>query len=137
MIKADGTLSRKLKRGEDFEWKIEADGISFQSRRFSNLLPYIFMDKRLDNKLYAFQKEGINWLLKKKNRILADDMGLGKTLQTIAAFKNLIFTEKHNLIVIFSPKSLSLNWLFEIKKWTPLIQAQLFKDIVNKKILLI
>ena len=83
MTSLDGSLSRKVKRGETFEWKLTISDNLISSNRFQSFLPYVFLSKHLQNILYSFQKEGVNWLLNSHNRILADDMGLGKTLQTI------------------------------------------------------
>ena len=75
-------------------------------------------------RLYPYQLEGLNWLIKLYengiNGILADEMGLGKTLQTVSflAFlrksKNL---EGPHLIV--TPKSTIGNWMKEFKQWLP------------------
>lgn len=128
MTSLDGTLSRKVKRGEIFEWKINISENSITSNRFESFLPYIFLSKHLENILYPFQKEGVDWLMNSHNRILADDMGLGKTLQTIYALQKLYFEEKLNIVVIFCPKSLLFNWEIELKKWSPLLQVRSFRD---------
>ena len=128
MTNLDGTLSRKVKRGEAFDWKINVTEHSITSNRFQSFIPYVFLSKHLENILYPFQKEGVNWLLDRKNRILADDMGLGKTLQTIHALQKLYFEEKLNILVIFCPKSLLFNWEIELKKWSPLLQVRSFRD---------
>ena len=57
--------------------------------------------------------------------ILADDMGLGKTLQSIT----FILSELPNIrkkklpVLIVCPSSLTYNWLSEIMKFAPEIQA--------------
>lgn len=138
MTSLDGTLSRKVKRGEIFEWKINISENSITANRFESFLPYIFLSKQLENILYPFQKEGVDWLLNSHNRILADDMGLGKTLQTIYGLQKLYFEEKLNIVVIFCPKSLLFNWEIELKKWSPLLKVRSFRDdlLGNKNFIL-
>lgn len=68
------------------------------------------------DKLYAFQRIGIDYLLDKKRAILADDMGLGKTYQTLKAIDE---ADAYPAIVI-TPASLKKNWSdIEIPKWLP------------------
>lgn len=58
------------------------------------------------------------------NGILADEMGLGKTLQTIsliAYLKEARGVKGQHLVVV--PKSVTGNWIREIKKWCPGIRA--------------
>ena len=132
MTSLDGTLSRRVKRGNTFSWKINFTETTVTSNRFQSYLPYIFLSKHLEKILYSFQKEGVNWLLNSHNRILADDMGLGKTLQTIHAIQRLYFEKKLNILVIFCPKSLLFNWEVELKKWAPLLQVKSFRDDLSE-----
>jgi SNF2 family DNA or RNA helicase len=55
--------------------------------------------------------------------ILADDMGLGKTLQTIALIQAMVgqYPDARTLIVV--PTSLVTNWLSEINRFAPNLQA--------------
>ncbi len=75
-----------------------------------------------------YQKYGFLWLKTiceyGFGGILADDMGLGKTLQAIA----LILDEKQNAherrpSLVVCPSSLTLNWISEIKKFAPELNA--------------
>lgn len=74
----------------------------------------------LTTQLYAYQKQGIRWLIEKSilglGCILADDMGLGKTLQTIAS---LVAIPKNRPHLVVAPTSLVFNWQAEITKFTP------------------
>ncbi len=63
------------------------------------------------DKLYDFQNEGIDFLLKHKTVLLGDDMGLGKSVQALMA--------SHLPLLIVCKKSLMLKWLSEIEKWMP------------------
>ncbi|RFU69443.1 helicase SNF [Peribacillus saganii] len=79
--------------------------------------------------LRDYQKHGYKWMKSLASYgfggILADDMGLGKTLQSIA----FIFSELPNIrkkkdpVLIVCPSSLTYNWLSEIMKFAPDIQA--------------
>lgn len=75
--------------------------------------------------LYPFQHAGVEYMLNRKNILLADDMGLGKTVQAIA------YINQHDLkkIIIVCPKSLVLNWKIEMLKW--LVNKQLGISIAN------
>ncbi|GMH62640.1 hypothetical protein TL16_g03522 [Triparma laevis f. inornata] len=78
--------------------------------------------------MHPYQLEGLNWMIKLHdngiNGILADEMGLGKTLQTIsliAYLKEARGVKGQHLVVV--PKSVTGNWIREIKKWCPGIRA--------------
>ncbi len=68
--------------------------------------------------LFDYQKEGISFVLFKKNAIIADEMGLGKTIQAIgtAVLKKEIFDFKKTLVVC--PASLKEQWKDEIEKFS-------------------
>lgn len=62
-------------------------------------------------KPYAFQKEGVNWLLNKDRAILGDDPGLGKSLTSIIAALELGAKK----VLVICPATLKLNWEREIR----------------------
>ena len=75
-----------------------------------------------------YQRTGFSWLSSLAfyglGGILADDMGLGKTLQVLS----LILTEKEEAgyrrtSLVVAPTSLIFNWLEEIQKFTPQLDA--------------
>lgn len=71
-------------------------------------------------KLYPYQREGYDFGVAKKGRLLlADEMGLGKTLQTIA----LLLHFRAWPVLIVCPASLLYNWREELKKWVPSFAA--------------
>ncbi len=76
----------------------------------------------LDKKLRSYQKEGVAWAMFLRRYgfggILADDMGLGKTLQVLALLTVTKQTDKCPSLVV-CPKTLTLNWAAEVKKFTP------------------
>lgn len=65
--------------------------------------------------LYEYQKEGVEFGINRRGRILiADEMGLGKTLQSLAIVK---VYKKEWPVLIFCPTSLKYNWRNEISKF--------------------
>ncbi|ASN03866.1 DEAD/DEAH box helicase [Virgibacillus necropolis] len=84
----------------------------------------------LESILRDYQKDGYKWMKKLASYgfggILADDMGLGKTLQSIT----FILSELPNIrkkklpALIVCPSSLTYNWLNEIIKFAPDINAK-------------
>ena len=67
-------------------------------------------------KLYPFQKEGVEKLLSTdKNYLLGDEQGLGKSVQGAMYLK---LKENSLPALIICPASLKLNWSREIEKWT-------------------
>jgi len=106
----------------------------------------VSLPKGLNAPLREYQKEGYNWLhfLKEFSfgGCLADEMGLGKTLQVLTLL--LYEKEQGNTIptLVIVPKSLGFNWLAEIQKFTPNLNAYFHhgndrpktkKEILNKK----
>lgn len=79
--------------------------------------------------LRDYQKQGYRWMKTLAyygfGGILADDMGLGKTLQSIAFILSELpsIRENKHPVLIVCPSSLTYNWLNEIMKFTPNIQA--------------
>lgn len=79
--------------------------------------------------LRDYQVQGYKWLKTLASYgfggILADDMGLGKTLQSLTyILSELPLVRKNKLpILIVCPASLTYNWLSEIKKFAPGVQA--------------
>lgn len=66
-------------------------------------------------RLYPFQKEGVEFLVKRDKALLADEMGLGKTVQAIAAMAIL----KPSSVAIVCPATLVTNWQREIAAFAP------------------
>lgn len=83
----------------------------------------------LDTILRDYQKQGFKWLKTLASYgfggVLADDMGLGKTVQSIAFIVSEIQTirERKHPVLIVCPSSLTYNWLHEILKFAPELQA--------------
>jgi SNF2 family DNA or RNA helicase len=69
--------------------------------------------------LFAYQKAGIDKLVKDSSVLLADEMGLGKTIQAIAALRLLVLQEKAHSVLIVCPSGLVLQWRRQIRIWAP------------------
>lgn len=66
-------------------------------------------------KLYHFQKTGIEFGIKRRGRMLLfDEMGVGKTVQAIGI--SALYQEDWPVLII-CPSSLKYNWRNEIKQW--------------------
>ncbi|MFE8697621.1 SNF2 helicase associated domain-containing protein [Cytobacillus sp. FJAT-53684] len=83
----------------------------------------------LQSKLRDYQQAGFNWMKLLAaygfGGILADDMGLGKTLQSIAYIVSElpIIRKNKQPALIVCPSSLTYNWLNEMMKFAPELQA--------------
>lgn len=71
------------------------------------------------DELYAFQREGVAWLLSRSGGVLADDMGLGKTVQVIGAIRVLFHRAQVRSAVVACPKTLVATWEHEFARWAP------------------
>ncbi|HWI48246.1 MAG TPA: DEAD/DEAH box helicase, partial [Rummeliibacillus sp.] len=89
----------------------------------------IEVPKSLNNLLRDYQKDGYKWMKTLANYgfggILADDMGLGKTIQSITFIVSELpsIRDKKLPVLIVCPSSLTYNWLHEIMKFAPELQA--------------
>ena len=80
--------------------------------------------------LRDYQLKGVKWLISLYqnglNGILADQMGLGKTVQTIGFLSHLKSKGVHGPFLIVGPLSTLPNWVAEVQRWTPSINAVLY-----------
>lgn len=65
--------------------------------------------------LYSFQRDGVAFLMARKEAILGDDMGLGKTKQAIIAAREVA----NGPFLIICPATLKGNWGLEIRDEEP------------------
>ncbi|WP_347177974.1 SNF2-related protein [Sporosarcina thermotolerans] len=83
----------------------------------------------LETILRDYQKNGFKWMKTVAEfgvgGVLADDMGLGKTLQSIAFIESELpkIRDEKRQVLIICPSSLVYNWLSELKKFAPEIDA--------------
>ena len=81
------------------------------------------LPKRLYDRLFEYQREGVAWLWDLHNRvphggILGDDMGLGKTVQ-VAAFLSALFRARAACtVLVVAPLSVVAQWQRELRTWT-------------------
>lgn len=68
--------------------------------------------------LFRYQKEGIEFALRKSRCLIADDMGLGKTIQAIGAAEAMRKLFGISKVLIICPTSLKYQWKSEIEKFT-------------------
>ena len=70
-------------------------------------------------KLFPYQRKGVDWLIERKGAILADDMGLGKTVQVIAAIRVLFNRAELRSALVICPKGMIATWIREFARWAP------------------
>ena len=79
------------------------------------------LPNKLQNTLYDFQKEGINFGIEKNGRLLiADEMGVGKTIQAIGIMT--IYKDDWPVLIL-CPSSVKFSWRDELNNW--------LSDIIN------
>lgn len=74
----------------------------------------------LKQKLFAYQRDGVERFLSVGRLLLADDMGLGKTAQAIASCHALFAAGKVRRAVVVVPASLKPQWAAEWRAFTDL-----------------
>lgn len=71
-------------------------------------------------KLYGYQRAGVEFMVNNPSCLLADDMGLGKTVQSLTAVNE--FGSKNGGLdqprLIVCPSSVKGNWAKEVEQWT-------------------
>jgi len=100
--------------------------------------PKVPAPKTLKATLRPYQEVGYSWMYKNAQlnlgSLIADDMGLGKTLQVISLllkFKEEGYLDQQQALVIV-PTSLLTNWMKEIKKFAPLLNAVIYHGARRK-----
>ncbi|MEM6654355.1 MAG: DEAD/DEAH box helicase [Planctomycetota bacterium] len=68
---------------------------------------------------FAYQLDGIAFLLPRRHAVLADEMGLGKTMQAITAVRLLVHSGQARRVLLVCPKPLVTNWQREFALWAP------------------
>ena len=77
-----------------------------------------FFNSIIKADLFPYQKQGIEFALRKSRCLLADDMGLGKTIQAIGAAEGMRKLYAISKVLIVCPTSLKYQWKSEIQKFT-------------------
>ncbi len=78
----------------------------------------IFFKAIIKADLFPYQKEGVEFALRKGRCLIADDMGLGKTIQAIGAAEAMKKLFGITKVLIVCPTSLKYQWKSEIEKFT-------------------
>ena len=74
----------------------------------------ITQKSKLQEALFPYQRDGVEWLVANQRGMLADECGLGKTLQALALIEAI--NARHALIVC--PKTLVSEWFNQCDKWS-------------------
>jgi superfamily II DNA or RNA helicase len=81
----------------------------------------------LQAELRDYQVEGFQWLVRLAHwgvgACLADDMGLGKTVQALAL---ILSRAQEGPTLVVAPTSVCLNWVDEVRRFTPTLNASVF-----------
>lgn len=105
----------------DKEWKTYVKRLH-ESNSLVAKLPSTFQGELRD-----YQMEGFQWLCRLAHwgvgACLADDMGLGKTIQAMAL---LLHRAADGPALIVAPTSVAFNWLNEIQRFAPTLNARIF-----------
>lgn len=70
-------------------------------------------ERASDERLYEYQRAGVEFLALHNKALLSDDQGLGKSCQALLALP------KDAQVIIISPTAVKYNWKTEVEKWRP------------------
>lgn len=84
-----------------------------------SLVRPLFLKEPSLERLFPYQRSGVDWLLNHGSGILADDMGLGKTAQAITATRLLLGQAAVLSVLVICPRSLLATWEEEFSRWAP------------------
>lgn len=129
-----GALKDRLQIGENLQrwaWSYRQNYIDAATQ----LRPVLHSDYGAlpldDERLYPFQRAGVQFMLHAGDVLLADEMGTGKTIQTLVALRQFEHiarqgeatgadVDSHALpALIICPNSVKRHWAREAKKWFP------------------
>ena len=77
--------------------------------------------EKFGNRLFPYQKAGVEFLASRDKALLADEMGLGKTVQALVALP------ENAAALIVVPASVKLSWSREIAAWRPDLKVTCLK----------
>ncbi|CAH9119542.1 unnamed protein product [Cuscuta europaea] len=122
--KAVAAMLTRTKEGEspDYSALTEEEKADKEQSKLAPLLT--------GGKLKSYQIKGVKWMISLwqngLNGILADQMGLGKTIQTIAFLAHLKGNGLVGPFLVIAPLSTLSNWLNEINRFTPSMNAIIY-----------
>lgn len=109
---------------------VDIKEINIHIRSGSHALEKLFIPEFLWDRLFAFQREGVEWMFglfeRSKGGILADEMGLGKTLQVICLVTSLFISERAEHVLVVCPATVIDHWVNEWKKVYSLLRICVF-----------
>jgi len=78
---------------------------------------------------YAYQWEGIKFLVEREKALLGDDMGTGKTVQSALACRLLFQRGAIKKALILCPLSVLAQWDRELERWAPSLQTTVVRGL--------
>ncbi len=134
-VQLRGVFQSTLSLGQDLvNWaKQEREFRVDPSLKYRNAIePVSFL--RRNDKLYPFQRVGVDWLLTAKSALLADEMGTGKTIQILELLNCLDAALKEHLpALVISPNGVKRNWHHETVKWAPHVNPYVIAGSAAKR----
>uniref|UniRef100_A0A251JWN8 Protein CHROMATIN REMODELING 8 n=1 Tax=Manihot esculenta TaxID=3983 RepID=A0A251JWN8_MANES len=113
----------KLEDGED----VDNGNSSFVTLEGGLKIP-----EAIFNKLFEYQKVGVQWLwelhCQRAGGIIGDEMGLGKTIQVLSFLGALHFSNMYKASIVVCPVTLLRQWKREAQKWYPRFHVELLHD---------
>jgi SNF2 family DNA or RNA helicase len=133
----DASLNVPITQGLKFLDSIEDSDVFKAEESFRQFLDQLLnpgnveyeVPRNFESVLRDYQKRGYQWMKTLASYgfggVLADDMGLGKTVQSITFIVSELprIHESGQPVLIVCPSSLTYNWLREIMKFAPELQA--------------
>lgn len=88
--------------------------------------------ERIFNKLFDYQRVGVQWLwelhCQKAGGIIGDEMGLGKTVQVLSFLGSLHFSKMYKPSIVICPVTLLRQWRREARTWYPDFHVEILHD---------
>ncbi|XP_051142683.1 protein CHROMATIN REMODELING 8 [Andrographis paniculata] len=130
------------KSPEEGDWKSSSDDEDGSHENVEDMndegTPFVTLEGGLKipetifNKLFDYQKVGVQWLwelhCQRAGGIIGDEMGLGKTIQVLSFLGSLDFSGMYKPSIIICPVTLLRQWKREAKKWYPGFHVELLHD---------
>lgn len=121
----DFTDTAKIKYEEFQSSYYERETKFFRSHKFDESL----LTKT--TKLYDFQREDINWAVKRNRIYLGSDPGTGKSLQTICTLSQWYHLGLIDSVILIVRNGLSYHWIHEFLEFALLFKEDEFQIVEN------